>query len=304
MSDEAFLNGEHWVSGMANLIEKAKASRNTKENFYFDIETIPDYSRESLFDLPELPELPTDRTQDTMLTTNNAAEMLSGTIEDVKRVLTRNLFPISFLRQVEVMEKAGKNRKGVIDQLALAKEQKNTAAQAHADRLTLLSTTPEFCSIVAIGWAYGNQECGSLVADGVITETTLLQTFWGQITEADKLVGYNILGFDLPVIMVRSAILGVPATRSIDLSPWGRDVLDLYLRRFGPRGNTSSTKPGRLKELAKLYGMNIPAGETSGADVHRLAATPEGREKLAEYVASDVQLVRELHRFLTGYFWV
>jgi hypothetical protein len=103
------------------------------------------------------------------------------------------------------------------------------------------------------------------------------------------------------VLFARSAILGVPSSRSFDLKPWGRDVVDLFAIRFpkGP-GAAGGGRPAKLKELARVYGVEVPAGDTDGGDVERLLR--ESPHLLRQYVESDVAVTRDLHRKWAGYF--
>src|SRR5690606_12649199 len=160
----------------------------------------------------------------------------------------------------------------------------------------LLSVTPEFCRIVAMGWAFGNEEPRSMVVGEHYTEDGILAAFWDMVADLrGRVIGFNIVGFDLPVIYIRSALLGITPSRQFDLRPWGNDVIDLMQARF-PKG---PSKP--MKSLARFYGLDIPAGEMDGGSVAQLVA--EGKtDEVADYVKSDVIVTRQLHEFYRGYF--
>ena len=68
---------------------------------------------------------------------------------------------------------------------------------------------PDLCRIVAVGW-----ECDgwteSAVCEDAAQERELLERFWTQ-SRGVTLVGFNCLGFDLPVLLRRSLYLGVRA---------------------------------------------------------------------------------------------
>ena len=166
---------------------------------------------------------------------------------------------------------------------------------------------PEFCRVVALGWAVGDGPTHSLVVGTIrpvqanspvkeITETDVLARFWklvgGQF--GPTVVGFNILNFDLPVLFVRSALLGVRAPRLFDRRPRGNHCIDLYeCRRNGAGG-------GKLKELARYYGFTVAEPDVDGSQVEQLiAADPE---KVGRYVESDVAITRQLYRFYKGYF--
>lgn len=292
--------------------QRQEAKTSAGDSLYFDLETIPDQSRLASFDLPELPPIPSETPSADLPDTK---DLLSGTGASIKSALQKlGVVSSDWLDRLFQDEKAGKDRSGVMDDIAKSRSFKQLVIKQHEDRLKLLSTTPEFCSICAIGIAIGSAPIRSCVVGdphpavkdvgALINERDILESFWARVRECSPLIGFNIIGFDLPVIMARSAILGVPSTRMIDLKPWAGEVLDLYLGRFGSSGNSDSKRPGTLKKLAKVYGIDVPAGDFDGSGVYEAMKTPEGRAKVGQYVASDVHILRELHRALAGYFWV
>lgn len=267
---------------------------------YFDIETMPDYSRLDSFGLAPVPPAPDETPIQALPDTTS---VICGTVDTIKTVLRQFVCPATWLDLLAAAESANKNRAGVHALITEARNVRQAAAQAQVDRLKLLSTTPEYCSICAIGWAVGNRSVESLwICDGT-TEAVLLETFWSLAARHDPLICFNGIYFDLPVLMVRSMLLGVPSTRTIDTSPYREDVIDLYLRRFGPRGKTDKERPGKMKDLARLYGIDVPAGDCDGSQVAELMQTAEGRVKVGEYVRSDIHVLREMHKAGSGYFW-
>ena len=125
-------------------------------------------------------------------------------------------------------------------------------------------------------------------------EVGLLEEFWTVAKNAKSICGFNILGFDLPVILVRSMLLDVAPSRQFDLKPWGTDVIDLMKKRFPNSGVMG------LKKLAKLMGINVPAGDVDGSQVETLWRNDA--VKLGKYVASDVAITKEIHQRYSGYF--
>ncbi len=321
MSDDFYLDGDGGGTAVSETASAVTQDATTgvpdwtgvsNAPFFFDLETVPDESRRATFDLPELPPIPAETPYADL---PDPFELLSGTAASIKTALQKlGVVSSEWLDGLEMHEKGLKNRSGVLDDITKARSYKLSVIKQYEDRLKLLSTTPEFCSICAIGIAIGSAPIRSCVVGdphpavkdvgAVITERDILESFWARARECSPLIGFNIIGFDLPVIMARSAILGVPSTRMIDLKPWGGEVLDLYYARFGSQGNSDSKRPGTLKKLAKVYGIDVPAGDFDGGQVYEAMQTPEGRAKVGQYVASDISITRELHRRLSGYFWV
>jgi hypothetical protein len=277
--------------------------RRSSECLYLDLETVPDQERMELFDLPPLPELAPETSS---ANCPPPEDFLATKLADIEEALARLNPDESYLELLAVTEKriSSKPRTGLMDAIKRWGGKKREVAGAEADRRKQMAVCPEMCRIVAAGWAVGSAPVESLVYEmqcgkPTISEHDILYRIWDLIAEFSPVVGFNVLGFDLRVIMARSILLGIEATKPMSLSPWGRgqkrDVVDLMVERFG------RDKPAKLKTLARLYGIPVPAGDTSGADVERLMA--EGRHDLVgEYVRSDVGITRELHRRWRGYF--
>ena len=169
------------------------------------------------------------------------------------------------------------------------------------------SLVPEFCRVVALGWALDAEPTHSLVVGTVrpvqpnspvkeVEETDLLARFWQLVRgqPGPTLVGFNILNFDLPVLFVRSALLGAHPTRLIDRRGWGPDCIDLYECRHYSAGG------GKLKDLARYFDFTVAEPDVDGAQVEELSVTDLG--KLGRYVESDVAITRQLYQFYKGYF--
>lgn len=286
------------------IIDRALAKNSASKKtlpLYFDIETIPDYDRMDSFGLEPLPPVPREMSASELPDLN---AVRAGTIDDLKRALRKLVAPVGWLDELAAAERADKGRAGALDAIEAAKKTVQSVIDQHADRLKLLSTVPEFCKVAALGLASGNNEVVSLVLgiDG-ITELDILEAFWEFVSDCSPLVGYNCLAFDLPVILTRSALLGVLPTKLLSLSPYGnKDVFDLYIMRFGRQGNTDKQRPAKMKVLARVLGIDVSAGDCDGSQVDALMK--ETPEKVGQYVASDVCVLRSLHAKLKGYWWV
>lgn len=281
--------------------------RRGPEPCYFDIETVGDDSRAHLFNLDPLPPIPEE---DDIAKMPDPEGVVAKTVDDAKKALDKlNCPPGAWLDQVADAERTkgkGGNRAGVFDAIEKARGKRQSVVALHDERRKLLATTPEFCRIVSLAWAVGNGEPIAAVvgrdANGeTVTEQDILKAFWALAYQHSPLICFNGLHFDLPVIFVRSAILGVPASRMLDLKPWGKDVLDVYAVRFPKARASGDGKPRKLKALAPLYGIEVPAGDVDGSQVEELFKNDPA--KLAAYNMSDVATTRAFYKSLAGYFW-
>jgi len=275
-----------------------------KPVLFFDLETVPDESPRS----KHFPLEPIDPyTPDSNLPAPDA--FLAGTLDDLKKSTLRPT--AEWIATVRAAERAAKKPRagveGILDGMLAGIE---APAAALKDRIKLLSTTPEYCSIAAFGWAVGDGETESMVVgekwrdgskvEGVYDERDLLDKFW-TLARTHRLCGYNINYFDIPVIYARSAILRVKPTCKIDTTPWKDEVIDLYVKRFGPKGNTSKDRPGKLKELAPLYGCTVAAEDVDGGAVYELMKAGKIAE-VKKYVESDVGICQQMFEVFEGLF--
>lgn len=267
--------------------------------FCFDLETIPDYSREHLFDLLPLPELGPRTEVKKMMSVD---ELLSGSLPAIKEVLKSRRPVDEYLVLMQNAERESKKpRAGLFEAVDEVINEGKAVESAIEARRKKMATSPEMCRIVSAAWSVGD---GAVSVDNHsdddpialdFFEKNLLEKFWQAIKTAKIIVGFNHIAFDLPVIYVRSALLGVEPTRRIDLKPWGGEVVDLMAARW-PRGNAM-----KLKDLAKSLGLEIPAGDVDGSQVEELYQTDPA--KLAEYNRSDVEITREIFLMYRGFFW-
>ena len=153
-------------------------------------------------------------------------------------------------------------------------------AAKQAEQLEKCSLDVDLCRIVAIGWwREGDDVRAESVRDDA--EANLLTWFWLMVAD-HHLVGFNCLGFDLPVLLRRSLYLGVPApTIQIDKfkHPQVTDLMDelSYGGKLRLRG---------LAFYCKRFGIDVPDPLT-GAEVGQ--AVQEGRWADVEaHVKADV----------------
>jgi len=187
------------------------------------------------------------------------------------------------------------------------------AAEFDKQSATLAGTTPEWIEVVGISVAFNDKPprsawVGEPDGDGELyTEERLLESFWEMNTKSPILVSFNGSGFDIPVILHRSAMLGVMPTRNLyDIKPWDTEThIDVMYQRWPKmhRGRMG------LKELGKTLKLPLPVWahmlDTDGGEVGGmyLAALDSGDfTQPKSYGMMDIYLTRELARLWGGYF--
>jgi hypothetical protein len=273
----------------------SRTGRDVSRILFWDLETVPDWEQVARVEgeaaVAELLGDGSSGSKEGMEI--DVAESLKGTVAEIEKLAKNERVDVGQLEALRAGEAAGKGRAGVLGKLS---SQIKSRQEAGGKRIKKYSVTPEYCRIVAFGFAMGFGEVQSVVANDRESEADLLRQFWEMAERCSPLSGYNILGFDLPVIFVRSAILGVLPTTRIDMRPFGnKGVLDLMNERFG-RGNAIG-----LKTLCRMYGIAVPAGDMDGSQVFEMIDSDP--EKVAEYVESDVVVLQWLFAKLSGLFW-
>lgn len=144
----------------------------------------------------------------------------------------------------------------------------------------------DLCEVAAIAWE-GDDNTGKVCLRGTMTEAHILRDFW-QAVEGRIVIGFNVLHFDLLVLLRRSLYLGVPAPK-IDVARFRHDtVIDLAeLLSYGRRDLLRS-----LDFYCKRLG--IPHDDTvTGADIARLVAEGDWKA-VSRHVYDDVQATRAI----------
>lgn len=132
------------------------------------------------------------------------------------------------------------------------------------------------------------------------TEKEMLEVFWQGVLKYDQVVTFNGRSFDIPFMMLRSAINGVRPSKNLMPYRYATDTnhLDLYdqLTFYG-----SSRKKGTLHLFCRAFGIPSPKDQgVDGEDVTRLFNDKEYL-KIAKYNVGDIRATRELYLYWEKY---
>ena len=262
----------------------------TGDCLYSDIETIPDFDRLDLFDLPPLPTVG-EFTPDADLM--GVEEFLSSDIKSMKDTLAAKNPPPAWVDKIEAAERdAKKPRKGVFDLLNEKRANWSSAADAERARNKELSLNPLYCRIVSIGYAVGDDEPVCMIDKTGKDEARILEAFWKLFARFSPVIGFNFRGFDMPVLLCRSIILDVSPPRIVDRRKYGsRDIVDLMIELWGDRAPTGFN----MKRTAKLLGIDVPPDHGDGSQVYPLWQARDFGG-IARYQRDDVRIIQQLHR--------
>lgn len=146
----------------------------------------------------------------------------------------------------------------------------------------------DLCRVVAIGWMREDWNMPFIhIARDDKTEAIILRGLWDELDNRVT-VGYNQVGFDLPILLRRSLYLGVPAP-SLNLDKYRSPHIDLQQRL-----SLNGTKPYRsLNWYCKRLGLDVPCDVTSGKDIAQLVS--EGKwDEVAAHCRADVLKTKAL----------
>lgn len=137
--------------------------------------------------------------------------------------------------------------------------------------------------------------------DGVLyetaTEAEMLDKFWTTVSKYDTVVTFNGRGFDVPFLLVRSAMHRITPTRDLMPNRYADSHIDLMdrLNFFG-----SVRRRFSLDMWCRAFGITSPKGEVTGYQVPELFAAGRYMD-IARYCARDLVATRELFFYWDKY---
>ncbi|MEE8131844.1 MAG: ribonuclease H-like domain-containing protein [Candidatus Paceibacterota bacterium] len=137
-----------------------------------------------------------------------------------------------------------------------------------------------------------------------MTEKEMLENFWQGAKEYDEFIGFNSRGFDVPFLMVRSAVHDVKPTRNLMEGRYLYQQKDCKHIDLQDQLTFYGTvrKKGNLHLWSRAFGIKSPKSEgISGDDIGRLFKEKKFLE-IAKYNAGDLRATKELYDKWDTYF--
>lgn len=135
-----------------------------------------------------------------------------------------------------------------------------------------------------------------------LSEAGMLRSFWNEMRDlgSPRLCGYNILGFDLPLLVRRSWVLGVKPIRYKARRYSDESVIDVMqlLYSWGQAPIQKSGKYRSLKVVCEMYGIENPLPGLHGGQY----ADMDEETKIA-YNMNDVRMTWDLALRMHGTYW-
>jgi predicted PolB exonuclease-like 3'-5' exonuclease len=180
------------------------------------------------------------------------------------------------------------------------------AKAAQMEKAALDSLTARIICYAAVGEVGGElKEVAATVSEaGDADERELVQGIMEMLgTEELRLVTWNGIGFDLPMIYKRALILGV------DPGNFGAPPLSAWTKRYSTDRHYDLMQiwggwnSGQFAKLDTVAGLILCEKKTEGIDVSTFAEvmkSKEGRDKIAEYCLQDTRLTWRLWARFNG----
>ena len=159
-------------------------------------------------------------------------------------------------------------------------------AEKRQENLARCALDVDLCQIVAIGIS-GVPGIHVELITSPDQEAAALTWWWGEQKHYDALCGYNILGFDLPVLIRRSQYLGVPVPY-LNLDRYRTPHIDL-MERLAFNGKL---KYRSLDFYSRRFGITVPDA-TKGKNIDALVKA-EDWTGVADHCRADLEKTKQL----------
>ncbi|MEK7067660.1 MAG: ribonuclease H-like domain-containing protein [Patescibacteria group bacterium] len=124
------------------------------------------------------------------------------------------------------------------------------------------------------------------------SEREILEKFWASIKNYRQFITFNGRSFDCPFLLIRSAILSVPATKN--LMPY-RYATDEHIDLLEQLTFYGAARKYSLDFYCKAFGIDSPKSHgINGHDVPQYFRAGKTLE-IAKYCAGDLQATKELY---------
>lgn len=161
--------------------------------------------------------------------------------------------------------------------------------EKRAELLGRCALDPDLCRVIAVGlWSQDDPDASVWALDeDNQDEAAIIDHAWRAIRQAQAVIGFNILGFDLPVLIRRSQYLGIP-TPNINLDRYRTPHVDL-MERLSFNGKL---RYRGLDFYCKRFGIDVP-DRYSGQQIAELVAA-EDWAGIVQHCQADVRKTHAL----------
>lgn len=166
-----------------------------------------------------------------------------------------------------------------------------------SEKATVRTMHPVFSKVIVIGTKTPDADPEVMYDD---SEKELLEKFWGLMNEQrpEKIVTYNGYGFDIPFLLVRSAVNNVKPTINIHMNKWymeGSNHFDcmLVLSAKGLFLNVAQ------EIVCRMLGIDVPSDKISGTQIEDCYKRGDW-EPILSRCKQDLIMTEKLYKKIVG----
>ena len=176
---------------------------------------------------------------------------------------------------------------------SIAEWMEANAEQALADAIHSTGLDGSYGRITCIGYAFDDEPVQTVGTHLQMTEHTILADFAADINsrKITKIVGHNIIDFDMEFLKKRAIIHGVKIELPFLASKYDSVFFDTMTK-------WSAQKRIKMDKLARVLGIKGKS-DVDGSMVWDMHQRGE-HQAIADYCADDVRMVREIYKRMIG----
>lgn len=161
-------------------------------------------------------------------------------------------------------------------------------AEKQQEQIERAALDIDLARVVCIGWQVAESRPVVITASTEDHEREMLCTFWDGVTLHRELVGFNCLGYDLPLLLRRSLYLGIP-TPPLALGKYRHPGITDLMQLLSYDGLVRARS---LSFYCRRFGIDVP-DETTGADIAALVVADDWMA-VARHCEADVRKTYQL----------
>ena len=258
---------------------------NRGQYFVWDLETVPDESR-----------YPRPVAADKERHEFDLKKLQAGNSEVIVKELKTGLMQEDQLDELLQLENTSKKpRVTVCKEIMKAI---NDLGSDYTEWQKKGSTDPWLGRIVAFSWSFlGEETVHTMLAINAEEERQILAMFWC-LQSVGIRVGYNTKSFDDKFVFARSLILDVQPSVELEMGRYSKQSKDIMWMMFDSLADAKG-----CKEMARLMGIEVPAGDVEGKHVFDMVECGDW-DGLAKYSNSDVVVEKAMFKMVKKYLQV
>lgn len=190
------------------------------------------------------------------------------------------------------------------EKIEAAREEHASQELAHwAAKLDKAALNAETGRVVTIGYLpVGEPDVSAYLDDADFDEKRLLRRFWSGyekvVRRRGRIVGWNSNGFDIPYLIKRSWIVGVPVPPGVFRGKW---ISDTFLDLMQVWSVHEFKKFVKLDACARVLGLGNKTDQACcGAEFAKWYRNPERHEEAKRYGLLDLTLTRAIYLRLSS----